>query len=93
MTAELIRFNYKTSSAHISRIQIIKSEVYEGEVAQVNMVPELVGRFDGVIDGLRSLVDVARGSVGGVRSDVFEEVKERFAHPSVCVHHEPGKEI
>ena len=65
-----------------------KSDVYEGEVAQVDMVPELVGRFDGVIDGLRSLVDVARGSVGGVTGNVFEEVEERFAHPSVCVHHE-----
>ena len=35
------------------------SDVYEGEVAQVDMVPELVGWFDGVINGLRSLVDVA----------------------------------
>jgi len=65
-----------------------KSDVYEGEVVQVDMVPELVGRFDGVIDGLRSLVDVARGSVGSVTGNFFEEVKERFAHPSVCVHHE-----
>jgi hypothetical protein len=32
----------------------------------VDVVPELVGWFDGVIDGLCSLVDVARGSVGGV---------------------------
>ena len=62
--------------------------VYKGEVAQMSMVPDLVGRFDGVIDGLRSLVDVARGSVGGVTGNVFEEVEERFAHPSVCVHHE-----
>ena len=54
----------------------------------MSMVPDLVGRFDGVIDGLRSLVDVARGSVGGVTGNVFEEVEERFAHPSVCVHHE-----
>ena len=46
--------------------------MYEGEVAQVDMVPELVGRFDGVIDGLRSLVDVARGSVGGVTGNVFD---------------------
>ena len=65
-----------------------ESDVYKGEVAQVGMVPDLVGRFDGVIDGLRSLVDVARGSVGGVTGNVFEEVEERFAHPSVCVHHE-----
>ena len=43
-----------------------ESDVYKGEVAQMSMVPDLVGRFDGVIDGLRSLVDVARGSVGGV---------------------------
>ena len=43
---------------------------------------------DGVVDGLRSLVDVARGSEGGVRGNVFEEVEERFAHPSVRVHHE-----
>ena len=80
-----------------------ESDVYEGEVAQVDMVPELVGWFDGAINGLRSLVgwfdgainglrslvdDVARGSVGGVTGNVFEEVEERFAHPSVCVHHE-----
>ena len=37
---------------------------------------------------MRSLVDVARGSVGGVCGDVFEEVEERFAHPYVRVHHE-----
>ena len=43
-----------------------KSDVYEGEVSQADVVPELVGWFDGVIDGLCSLVDVARGSVGGV---------------------------
>ena len=36
------------------------------------MVSWLVGRFDGVIDGLRSLVDVARGSVGGVTGNVFD---------------------
>ena len=29
-----------------------ESDVYEGEVAQVDMVPELVGWFDGVINGL-----------------------------------------
>jgi len=46
--------------------------VYKGEVAQMSMVPDLVGRFDGVIDGLRSLVDVARGSVGGVTGNVFD---------------------
>ena len=34
-----------------------ESDVYEGEVAQVDVVPELVGWFDGVINGLRSLVD------------------------------------
>ena len=61
-----------------------ESDVYEGEIAQVDVVPELVGWFDGVIDGLCSLVDVARGSVGGVAGNVFEEVEERFAHPSVC---------
>ena len=27
-----------------------ESDVYEGEVAQVDMVPELVGWFDGVIN-------------------------------------------
>ena len=58
------------------------------KVAQLDVVPELVGRFDGDIDGLRSLVGVARGSVGGVTGNVFEEVEERFANPSVCVHHE-----
>ena len=62
--------------------------MYEGEVAQLDMVPELVGRFRGAIDGLRSLVDVARGTVGGVTGNVFEEVEERFAHPFVFVHHE-----
>jgi len=65
-----------------------KRDVYEGEVAMVDSVSELVRRVDGVVDGLRSLVDVARGSVGGVCSNVFEEVEERFAHPSVRVHHE-----
>ena len=55
---------------------------------QVFLVSELVGRFDGIIDGLRSLVAVARGSVGSVCGAVFEEVEERFAHLSVCVHHE-----
>ena len=65
-----------------------KRDVYEGEVAKVDSVSELVRRVDGVVDGLRSLVDVARGSVGGVCGDVFEEVEERFAHPSVRVHHE-----
>ena len=40
----------------------------------MDMVPELVGRFDGIIDGLRSLVEVARDSVGGVGGDVFDEV-------------------
>jgi len=65
-----------------------KRDVYEGEVAKVDFVSELVRRVDGVVDGLRSLVDVARGSVGGVCGDVFEEVEERFAHPSVRVHHE-----
>ena len=58
-----------------------KRDVYEGEVAKVDSVSELVRRVDGVVDGLRSLVDVARGSVGGVCSNVFEEVEERFAHP------------
>ena len=65
-----------------------KRDVYEGEIAKVDLVSELVRRVDGVVDGLRSLVDVARGSVGGVCGDVFEEVEERFAHPSVRVHHE-----
>ena len=41
-----------------------KRDVYEGEVAMVDSVSELVRRVDGVVDGLRSLVDVARGSVG-----------------------------
>ena len=32
----------------------------------MDIVPELVGWFDGIMTGLRSLVDdVARGSVGG----------------------------
>ena len=53
----------------------------------MDSVSELVWRGDGVVDGLRSLIDVARGSVGGVCGDVFE-VEERFAHPSVRVHHE-----
>ena len=35
---------------------------------------------------VRSLT--ARGSVGGVTGNVFEENEERFAHPSVCFHHE-----
>ena len=35
-----------------------KSDVYEGEVAMVDSVSELVRRVDGVVDGLRSLVDV-----------------------------------
>ena len=42
-----------------------KRDVYEGEVTKVDMVSELVRRVDGVVDGLRSLVDVARGSLGG----------------------------
>ena len=47
-----------------------KSNVYEGEVAEVGLVSELVRRVDGVVDGLRSLVDVARGSEGGVCGNV-----------------------
>ena len=45
----------------------------QGECArvQVFLVSELVGRFDGIIDGLFSLVDVARGSVGGVRGNLL----------------------
>ena len=35
-----------------------ESDVYEGEVAQVDVVPELVGWFDGVINGLRSLQNI-----------------------------------
>ena len=65
-----------------------KRDVYEGEVSEVDSVSELVRRVDGVVDGLRPLVDVARGSAGGECGDVFEEVEERFAHPSVRVHHE-----
>ena len=65
-----------------------KRDVYEGEVSEVDTVSELVRRVDGVVDGLRPLVDVARGSAGGECGDVFEEVEERFAHPSVRVHHE-----
>ena len=61
-----------------------KSDVYEGEVAQVDMVPELVGRFDGFIDDLRSLVAVARGSVGGVTGNVFEEVEELCPSFRMC---------
>ena len=47
-----------------------KRDVYEGEVAEVDTVSELVRRVDGVLDGLRWLVDVARGSEGGVCGDV-----------------------
>ena len=54
-----------------------KRDVYEGEVAKVDSVSELVRRVDGVVDRLLSLVDVARGSAGGECSDVFEEVEER----------------
>ena len=49
-------------------------------------VSELIWRGDGV-DGLRPLVGVARGSVGGVCGDAFEEVEDRFVHPPVRVHH------
>ena len=63
------------------RVRDDMRDVYEGEVAKVDSVSELVRRVDGVVDGLRSLVGVARGSVGGVCGDVFEEVEERFAHP------------
>ena len=49
-----------------------KRDVYEGEVAMVDSVSELVRRVDGVVDGLRSLVGVARDSVGGVCRNVFE---------------------
>ena len=35
-----------------------ESDVYKGEVAQVDVVPELVGWFDGVINGLRSLQNI-----------------------------------
>lgn len=45
------------------------------------------GRFDGIIDGLRSLVDVARGSEDSVCGNVLEEVGERFTHSSVSVDH------
>ena len=45
--------------------------MYKGEVAKVDSVSELVRRVDGVVDGLRPLVDVARGSAGGVCGDVF----------------------
>ena len=64
-----------------------KRDVYEGEVAMVDSVSELVRRVDGVVDGLRSLVDVARGSVGGVCGDAFKEVEDRLVHPPVRVHH------
>ena len=40
-----------------------KSDVYEGEVTQVDMVPELVGRFDGVIDGLRCSCNILKHEV------------------------------
>ena len=53
-----------------------KRDVYEGEVSEVDTVSELVRRVDGVVDGLRPLVDVARGSAGGECGDVFEEVEE-----------------
>ena len=46
-----------------------------------------LGGGDGAVDGLRSPIDVARGSVGGVCGDVFEEIEERFAHLSGRVHH------
>ena len=35
-----------------------ESDVYKGEIAQVDVVPELVGWFDGVINGLRSLQNI-----------------------------------
>ena len=35
-----------------------KRDVYKGEVAMVDSVSELVRRVDGVVDGLRPLVDV-----------------------------------
>ena len=44
--------------------RVDKRDVCEGEVAKVDSVSELVRRVDRVVDGLRSLVDVARGSVG-----------------------------
>ena len=50
----------------------------------MDSVPELVWRGYGVVDGLRSLVDVARGSLGGVCSDVFEEVEERWSSMLIC---------
>ena len=36
----------------------------------MEVVSELVGRGGGIIDGLRSLVDIARGLEGGVRGGV-----------------------
>ena len=49
-----------------------KRDVHEGEVSEVDTVSELVRRVDRVVDGLRSLVGVARDSVGGVCRNVFE---------------------
>ena len=60
--------------------------MYEGKVAKVDSLSELVWRHSGAVDGLHSLVDVAQGLVGSACGDVFEEVEERFAHPFVRVH-------
>ena len=71
-----------------------KSDVYGGEVAQVDPVSELVGRFDGIIDGLCSLFDVAGGSVGGVRSNGFKRMSQALAYStslmSSCAHLQPS---
>jgi len=59
----------------------------------VDSVAELGGQGDGVEDGLRSLVDVARCSVGVVCGEVFDEVEEQFAHPSVRCKYVKGTAI
>ena len=48
-----------------------KRDVYEGEIAKVDLVSELVRRVDGVVDGLPSLVGVARDSVFEVHIQVI----------------------
>ena len=44
--------------------------MYKGEVAKVDSVSELVRRVDGVVDGLRSLVD------GGYKINTYEGTKK-----------------
>ena len=76
-----------------------KSDVYEGEVAQVDMVPELVGRFDGVIYGVFSGVGnltvkllmaaicvVASKQCANIFQNLFFSLRDLFAVPSNVEH-------